>query len=75
MSDSLVPSAYLAIPELMLIDHRRQDGDLVAPPMRRDFYLRGPMGLKGDLPMFALALSDMPLTIGGLSMGFGGSNP
>lgn len=34
---------FLAMPELMTIDTRREDGDPVAPPMRRDFPLPGPM--------------------------------
>ena len=36
---------HLAIEDLMTIDSRRQDGSLVAPPMRRDFALKGPMTL------------------------------
>ncbi len=36
---------HLAIEDLMTIDSRRQDGSLVAPPMRRDFALKGPMPL------------------------------
>lgn len=66
---------YLAIPKLMTIDHRRQDGNWLAPPMRRDFDLVGPMVLpssevnaeaSADLE---LSLSDLTLTLYGMAIG------
>jgi len=75
MSDQLVLHKHLAMPELMIIDSRRQEGDLVAPPMRRDFYLRGPMVLEGDLAILLLAVTPMGITVGGMQLGFNYATP
>ena len=56
---------YLAIEDLMTIDSRRQDGSLVAPPMRRDFALKGPMTLTDQS-----AVEGVTLSINGVPPGF-----
>jgi hypothetical protein len=62
---------HLAIEDLMTIDSRRQDGSSVAPPMRRDFALKGPMTLTGGtLLTNQLAVDDVILSISGLPLGF-----
>lgn len=63
---------YLAIPDLMIIDRRRESGDLVAPLMRSDFTLVGPMVLKEPL-MTPLNTAFLDLGVGGLALSISGS--
>ena len=61
---------YLVMPDLMIIDHRRQDGSLSAPMMRGTFDLKGPMVLNALLSFYELTINSMVLTINGIPIGF-----
>lgn len=70
---------HLVMRDLMTIDHRRQDGDLVAPHMRRDFDLVGPMELQESFvaptdpevtPFLDLGLEGLGLSLFGMPIGF-----
>ena len=66
---------YLAMSDLMTIDHRRQDGNKVVPPMRGDFHLVGPMVLRApstleETPFIELAYTELGLSLFGMPLGF-----